>query len=1069
MDHGILTKYSASAGSGKTYKLTGIYLSKLFSSKKGYRKILAVTFTNKAAAEMKSKILNQLFSLAKGEDTVIGRFISEVTGKSGEILKTESKEILENILHDYSDFFVGTIDSFFQKILKAFTREIGLQQGYSIELDHSLILQQAVEETLANTSQNPALRHWITQYINNRIEEGKSWDLKNDIIKLSDEIFKEKFKLLSFEERTLLRNRDFLNDYIRELKNIKTDFEKKLKEYAFRCMNILDKHQVDNSMFLRGDKGGVPSFISFMKEGVSRVAKPPGATISRVLENPPVWCSKSGPSNELKAALDDGFQDLFIEALRYYLDQYKTVNTSIFIADNLYILGILSDILDQVHLITSSENRFLLSDAGELLWLIIKDDQTPFIYEKAGNSYENFMIDEFQDTSLIQWNNFKPLIENSMAEGFDNLVVGDVKQSIYRWRNSDWKILNSVLPRQFDVDRLNTVNLETNWRSRKNIISFNNTLFEILPRLTDTIFSDNTGQMLLVELYRDISQFATPDKNGGFINIEFIREEEEKFGRIVLDKLPALLEELQERGYSGSDIGILVRTNNEGTDVLKKLLDYKSKLHQNNTIFKYNIISNESLLLVNSAAVRFIISVLSGMYNQDDRLSQAMILRNWMIATGNDPLSVDLCETERESERLLPPGYRDKLIKIRQMPLYEAVEQIILSFDLGIHSENTAYLNSFQDCVLEFSRNASADITSFLNWWDTEGIKKSIILSDQQDSVRIMTIHKSKGLEFKVVILPFVSWSLGHSRKTPTLWLNPEIPPFNKLGIVPVKYKSDLQYSHFASDYYTETYFALVDNLNLLYVAFTRAIDCLYAFCPFKSGNSSSSIASVLMEALQSDTIRASDKPGLNLKQYLDVDKMIFSFGEIPGSVTGKDIFMQTRIEISNYFVNHGINRLHLKFHGNEWFISPEGERQARMNYGSLMHEVFESIITLDDIPGAVDKMVIEGKILESEKREIVNRIVDAVNDQTVRNWFRPGLIIINESEILIADGSTRRPDRVVIDNGKVTVIDFKFGREKKEYEDQINAYRKLLLDMGYQSVDAYLWYVDNKKVTNVL
>ena len=473
MDHGILTKYSASAGSGKTYKLTGIYLSKLFSSKKGYRKILAVTFTNKAAAEMKSKILNQLFSLAKGEDTVIGRFISEVTGKSGEILKTESKEILENILHDYSDFFVGTIDSFFQKILKAFTREIGLQQGYSIELDHSLILQQAVEETLANTSQNPALRHWITQYINNRIEEGKSWDLKNDIIKLSDEIFKEKFKLLSFEERTLLRNRDFLNDYIRELKNIKTDFEKKLKEYAFRCMNILDKHQVDNSMFLRGDKGGVPSFISFMKEGVSRVAKPPGATISRVLENPPVWCSKSGPSNELKAALDDGFQDLFIEALRYYLDQYKTVNTSIFIADNLYILGILSDILDQVHLITSSENRFLLSDAGELLWLIIKDDQTPFIYEKAGNSYENFMIDEFQDTSLIQWNNFKPLIENSMAEGFDNLVVGDVKQSIYRWRNSDWKILNSVLPRQFDVDRLKTVYPETKMQSMLNTISLN--------------------------------------------------------------------------------------------------------------------------------------------------------------------------------------------------------------------------------------------------------------------------------------------------------------------------------------------------------------------------------------------------------------------------------------------------------------------------------------------------------------------------------------------------------------------------------------------------------------------
>jgi ATP-dependent helicase/nuclease subunit A len=1067
MDQGFLTKYNASAGSGKTYKLTGIYLSKLFDYKKGYKKILAVTFTNKAAAEMKSKILSQLFSLSKGDKTGIGKSISEAGGKPVEILMADSKEILRNVLHDYSAFHVGTIDSFFQKILKAFTREIGLQQGYIIELDNSLILKHAVEEMLADTAKDTALRNWITRYVNDRVEEGKSWNFKKDILKLSEEIFKEKFRLLSINERARLRNRELLDSYVNELKTVKTDFWSKMEKYADECLDILTRHNVVDNMFLRGGRGGVPSFLEAMKKGVSKIAKPPNATVSRVLEDPPVWTSGSGPSPELKAALEDGFGELFFDALKYYLDQYIKVNTAVFILDNIYILGILSDIMDHVHLLTSSENRFLLSDAGELLWLIIKDDQTPFIYEKVGNSFENFMIDEFQDTSLIQWNNFKPLIENSMAEGRDNLVVGDVKQSIYRWRNSDWEILDSLLEKQFDQGRSETVNLETNWRSRENIISFNNTLFELLPRLTDISEVAETGNRLLYKLYDNVRQYGTQDKKGGFVGIEFISEEDDKFDNIVLNKLPSLLEDLQDRGYHGSDIGILVRTNKEGADVLKKILEYQSGSDFNRD--RFNVISNDSLLLVNSPAVRFIISLLSGLYQPDDKLSQATILRNWMSATGADPLDIDLGNTESEIQRVFSTEYADLLQRIRQMSLYEAVETIILSFGLGKHRENTAYLNSFQDYVLEFAGNTSADVVSFLDWWETTGINKSIILSDQQNAIRIMTIHKAKGLEFKVVILPFVSWSLGHRSNAPTLWLSPEISPFNKLGLVPVRYKSDLKHSHFANDYYNETYLALVDNINLLYVAFTRAIDCLFAFAPCKSGTGSTSVAQVLLSALRSETTRDPEKPGLNLRECYSEEEGIFSYGDLPGAERDRDYLKQEMIEIKSYFVNHGIKRLHLRLHGYDRFTRGGFERQARINYGNLMHEVFESIVTLDDIPGAVNNMVIEGKIAGSDRREMENRIKEAVFNQTVKEWFKPGLVVMNESEILRPDGLTKRPDRIVIDKDRVTVVDFKFGKEKKEYENQVSTYRKLLLDMDYQLVDAFLWYVDSKKIIKVI
>ena len=1067
MASGTLTIYSASAGSGKTYQLTGSYLSKLFGSRTGYRKILAVTFTNKAATDMKRKIISQLYELSRGNNQNLARAISMSLGKTEEALQKESREILMYILHDYSRFFVGTIDSFFQRVLKSFTREIGLQHGYTIELDHSLILGDAVDDTLADAENDPELLKWIMEDARDRIDEGKNWNIRNDIMALAGEIFREKFKLITPGEREKLSNRDYLKEYLDELKSIRSLFGDRLRDYAGKCIGILDRHNVVPGMFLRGNRGGVPSFLGMMKDGVQGTWKPPNTTVSQAIDDPPVWTSKAGVAPELQAALDDGFDLIFREALEYYNSGYTDANTAILVISNIYVLGILSDILGNVHKITTSGNRFLLSDAGELLYLIIGNDQTPFIYEKTGNHFGHFMIDEFQDTSLIQWNNFRPLIENSMAEGNENLIVGDAKQSIYRWRNSDWTIFGSLIS-QADSKRLFLEKLEKNWRSRSNIIAFNNSLFSVLPALLDSDedFGGN-GSGLLQKLYSDVLQYAHPEKMEGLVRIQFLKETDERnFHANALDRLPALLEQLQDNGYSGSDIGILVRTNSEGTMILRYMLDYQDSLgSEKRSGYNFKIISNESLLLSGCPAIKFIISLLGTINNPDDQLASAALLKNWYLADGRDTETLFYHDIENELDRQLPDGYRDFVDSIRQYPVFELVENVIQFFGLGEHTEYTTYLHTLQDYILELSENQSSDISTFIEWWTTSGIKKSIILSDQQDSIRLLTIHKSKGLEFKVVIIPFASWDIGHGGKFPTLWVTPETAPFNRLPLVPVKYKSALRYSHFAGDYNRETYSAIVDNLNLLYVSFTRAIECLYVFCPGKSHKTG--VGNALLSAFLAVPPSPEDKPVADLRKYFDKERSVLLYGEMVTKVRPGIKSWDDKRDAAKYYVFRDMRRLHLKLNGQEWIIRDE-DKTGRLNYGLLMHEIFESIITVDDVASSINRMVLDGKIPASEREEMIGRVTGIIAKPQVADWFKPGIKVLNEKDILAPDGSVKRPDRVMIEGNRVTIVDFKFGIEKDEYTVQIRNYGKLVKEIGYSDLEMYLWYVDMNKVVEV-
>jgi ATP-dependent helicase/nuclease subunit A len=1062
MGKGTLTIYSASAGSGKTYKLTGIYLANLFKSRYNYRRILAVTFTHKATAEMKSRILDNLSRLASGENSDYLPELIKTTNRTEDWIRDEAREILNSILHDFSRFSVSTIDSFFQKILRAFSREIGLHSGFNIELDHSTILSSAVDEMIESAAVDSQLKNWLTTYAMSNIDEEKSWNLKEGIVRLAEELFNEKFKILSADERSDLENKKFLLDYIEKIKSVSSSFEKRLQEYGKRADEIFSEFDLSDDMFFRKGQG-VPGFIKTLMSGIARE---PNSYVREIENNPPRW-STGAPAPQLQAAISNGMERTLLEAIQYYDENivaYKSANA---ILSNIYALGILSDVLYNVHLITTSENTFLLSDAGELLNLITKEDQSPFIYEKVGNRYENFMIDEFQDTSIIQWNNFRPLIENSMAEGFDNLVVGDVKQSIYRWRNSDWQILGSVLDKLVDNDRFISEPLTTNWRSRSNIIKFNNTIFTIIPIQIDETLAGDTLPVSFKKLYSEAIQVDPGKSDGGYVRLEFIENSQERnWQEVVLERLPGVIESFQEKGYNASDIGIIVRNGKEGSQVLKTLIDYSNSCTaEKRQTCNFNVVSNDSLLLSNAPVINFIIAVLTTVNDPSDMISRALMLRFFLLAGGNEEADKIPLISEKlvEGSRVyFPEGYEDFLDRIKQMPLFEATESIIRFFGLGEFSWNVPSLNTFQDYILSFTGNKNADMQSFLDWWETTGVRKSVVLPGNQNAMRILTIHKSKGLEFKVVILPFLSWNLDHiASMQPVMWVKPDRTPFDELGIVPVKYSKELSSTIFADRYMEEKFSVYIDNINLLYVSFTRAKDAIYGFS-VDNPRSENTIAGVLKNAITLNT-DIQDVAGYKLNSFYDVEKRVFESGEIP--VIRREAIDNINLTSSKYSVSQAMESLKLKLHGENYFSSEKIEVRKKINYGKLMHEVFEGINTPSDIPFAVRKLVLEGKLPEEESSGIELKVNSLISTPQVADWFTPGNEVMKEAGILLPAGSLRRPDRVIFKDGKTIIIDFKFGEENPHYAEQVEQYRHLLIDMGYKNIDAFIWYVDKNKI----
>lgn len=1058
MTRGILTKYNASAGSGKTFKLTGIYLDYLFINQNSYRNILAVTFTNKAAAEMKERILGSLYRLASGMDNEYLDDLSLGTGKSIEQIRKDALTNLESILHDYSRFSVGTIDSFFQKILRSFARESGLQAGFNLVIDHSVILSEAVDDMLREADDDPQLLKWLTEYAYKEVQSGKNWNLKRKIEELGSEIFKENYRLLS-EAGMIVGDREQLSGELTKLSESEALFRNRIKTIALNALSILDRYNVIEEELYKKSQG----ILKFFRDAVKGVPDKLSDSISKACSEQRYTSLKNMPPS-VASAIADGLDSAVREMVEFYQSGIVTYRSGKLVLDNLYTLGLLNDIAAKVRAILNESNRFLLSDAGDVLRQIIGKDQAPFIYEKVGNRYSNYMIDEFQDTSRIQWDNFLPLIRDSLAEGEGNLVVGDIKQSIYRWRNSDWRIFRDI-DGAFHRDLFSVEALKQNWRSCKNIIGFNNAVFSMVPGLIEDTLKLETGS--LTALYTEVVQEDPGRSPGGYVRIKQVdatdlRHQDE----VVLEQIPLLIEEIQDMGYSPSDIGILVRTNSEGQKVINSILTYASGVDPDHKErYSYQVISQDSLLLAYNPTVKFILSALRFMSDNDDRLAHASMVHYYCQITQKegDADRPDLLTggPDESGSTVLPPGYLQFLHGIRFLPLFEIIDRIIGFFRLAEESAGIPFITTLQDLVLELSGSEANDIPLFLEWWEKEGYRKSVSSPEQPGAIQLMTIHKSKGLEFSVVILPFLSWSFVHGRP-PVIWVSSETDQFAKLGALPVSFKKEIADTLFAEYYEEERTHAAIDKLNLLYVAFTRARESIFGFVPV--GRNNQHCGRMVMDAI-GDGIPFGES-GTREGRW-DNSRRLFELGEMPVKEHSGDHQAQTGLDIP-YSVEVNDSRLRLKLNSSNYLSDREPGANDRINWGLLMHELFESVITRDDIIPALDALLLKGRISRQQRDTLESKISGALKNEIVASWFEPGQEVRTESGILLRGGMIRRPDRVMISAKGVTIVDFKFGEEHNAYIKQLNEYRSILLSMGYPGVKAYIWYVETGRVTEI-
>jgi CRISPR/Cas system-associated exonuclease Cas4 (RecB family) len=444
------------------------------------------------------------------------------------------------------------------------------------------------------------------------------------------------------------------------------------------------------------------------------------------------------------------------------------------------------------------------------------------------------------------------------------------------------------------------------------------------------------------------------------------------------------------------------------------------------------------------------------------------MLRFYLLATGSENAGLASLDRDRLSGGTVddfPSGYEKFLDGIKNSPLFQITENIISFFDLGSHPWNVAYLNAFQDLVLIFTGSRNSGMQAFLDWWETTGQYKSVVLPGNQDAARVLTIHKSKGLEFRVVILPFLSWDLDHkSTMQPFLWVTPKLQPFSDLGIIPVKYSKGLLETVFETDYLEEKFSVYLDNVNLLYVAMTRAKEAIYGFAPADISRESC-IAGVIRDAFN-DTDKMQVPGTVCLNDYFDNEKNIFEYGRLEGNE--KSVWGKTDITLLEYPVYFGMKSLNIKLHWENYFSVSGREKREKINYGKLMHEVFERIKTSDDVKKAVGMLVNEGQISASEFAGIEKNVTGLISSPQVSEWFLPGNTVLTESEILTPSGFIRRPDRVIIRDGKTVVVDFKFGEENPHHIRQVAQYRTLLSEMGYDPVESFIWYIDSNIIVRV-
>nr|BFF35832.1 UvrD-helicase domain-containing protein [Tenacibaculum mesophilum] len=1026
--------YNASAGSGKTFTLVKEYLKVLLQSEDIFRfqKILAITFTNKAAGEMKERVLDNLQAFAEGEANDLLEIILEETLLDRSVVKDRSKKILNEILRNYSAFSITTIDSFTHKIIKSFAYDLGLPLNFEVEMDAVSLLNEAVDVLISKIGSDEALTKLLIDFSLDKADDDKSWDISRELNEFAKILLNEDdtkhFKKLADKQLT-----DFTN-LKTKLSKHQTQIKKRWKEIGEEALQAIQSVQLDHKDFYRSM---LPNhFVALSKNAEKAKFFDQSKLRERIEEGS--FYSKS-KSEDIKYVIEEVLPKL----LSLYTESeklYQQFSMNKLALKSIIPLAVLNNINQELTHLKDENNLRLNAEFNHLISENIKDQPAPFIYERIGQRFMHYFIDEMQDTSTLQWQNLIPLIDNALAQENSNLLlVGDGKQAIYRWRggkSEQFIGLGSEKDNPFQISK-EVKTLETNFRSYAEVINFNNQFFQH----TANFLQNESYKQLFIEGNKQL----TTAKKGGYVSLSFLRKEEnkEEEGIKYPKKVLELVKNL-EADFTLNEICILVRKKKDGIAVANYLSE--------NGI---DIVSSETLLLENSSKVNFIVNVLQVIQHPNDKetcLEMLYFLQEHLKVAKDRHLFIDSLihqSNEKLFLELKEYGTSFDLSTFHQLPFYEKIEEIIRSFQLIASSD--AYVQFFLDVVLEQQRKGTS-IQEFLDYWSEKKDNLSIVAPESGNAVQVMTIHKSKGLEFPVVIFPY---DLDVYRQVnPKVWLN-ELPEnYDKFKELLVPFNKELNYVNDRGfEIYEQQREELeLDNFNLLYVALTRAVEQLYIVTENKISSKGEENTNFYSGVFVNYLKKVGEWNDEVLEYSFGNKERVSILKEKASGVQIQECFISTPWKEHNIHMLASASKL--------W----DTEQGKAIEFGNLVHEMMAEIKTKEDVEKVVYRYEQQGVLPREKSSEVIKNIQQIANHSELKEYFSEEVVVFNEREIVDIDGQIVIPDRLVFySKDEVVIIDYKTGKPSKAYHQQLLRYGKVLQALSFKVLKKLLVYIDEE------